>query len=201
MSTFERYLTVWVFLCIVVGIAAGHVAPDAFQMISAAEIAKVNLPVAVLIWLMIIPMLLKIDFGALGKVTEHARGVGVTLFINWAVKPFSMALLGTFFIAHFGGFMVVHFLFIYELFLTAGLKPSQEPPALQVLGSLFTPLWPALLAGHAGPGQGRPGHARIAKAVPDMVFVGCPKPFNKRLMGTFVTVCPSSEYNSAKTIS
>ena len=74
--------------------------PGAFASIAGAEIAKVNLPVAVLIWLMIIPMLLKIDFGALGKVTEHWRGVGVTLFINWAVKPFSMALLGTFFIGH-----------------------------------------------------------------------------------------------------
>ena len=100
MSIFERYLTLWVTLCIVAGVALGHLVPGAFGTIAGAEIAKVNLPVAVLIWLMIIPMLLKIDFGALGKVTEHMRGVGVTLFINWAVKPFSMALLGTFFIGH-----------------------------------------------------------------------------------------------------
>ncbi|MCR4521965.1 MULTISPECIES: ACR3 family arsenite efflux transporter [Bosea] len=99
MSTFERYLTVWVALCIVVGIALGHVMPSVFQAIGSAEIAKVNLPVAVLIWLMVIPMLLKIDFAALGQVGRHWRGIGVTLFINWAVKPFSMAALGWFFIA------------------------------------------------------------------------------------------------------
>lgn len=99
MSAFERYLTLWVALCIVVGIALGHVMPGVFQAIGAAEIAKVNLPVAVLIWLMVIPMLLKIDFAALGQVGRHWRGIGVTLFINWAVKPFSMAALGWFFIA------------------------------------------------------------------------------------------------------
>jgi len=98
MSTFERYLTVWVAVCIVLGIALGHFFPGVFQAIGSAEIAKVNLPVALLIWLMIIPMLVKIDFAALSKVKEHWRGIGVTLFINWAVKPFSMALLGWIFI-------------------------------------------------------------------------------------------------------
>ena len=100
MSTFERYLTLWVALCIVAGIALGHVMPGLFQAIGAAEIAKVNLPVAVLIWLMVIPMLLKIDFASLRQVGRHWRGIGVTLFINWAVKPFSMAALGWFFIAY-----------------------------------------------------------------------------------------------------
>lgn len=98
MSTFERYLTLWVALCIVAGIALGHLMPGLFQAIGGAEIAKVNVPVAVLIWLMIIPMLLKIDFAAMGEVGRHWRGIGVTLFINWAVKPFSMALLGWLFI-------------------------------------------------------------------------------------------------------
>lgn len=98
MSTFERYLSVWVLLCIVVGIGLGAAVPGAFAAIAAAETARVNLPVAVLIWLMIIPMLLKIDFRAMGSVRQHWKGVGVTLFINWAVKPFSMAALGTFFI-------------------------------------------------------------------------------------------------------
>ena len=98
MSIFERYLTLWVALCIVVGIAFGHLAPGLFQLIGAAEIAKVNLPVAGLIWLMIIPMLLKIDFAALAQVRDHWRGIGVTLFVNWAVKPFSMAALGWLFI-------------------------------------------------------------------------------------------------------
>lgn len=98
MTTFERYLSFWVALCIFVGIAAGYVMPAFFAAVGSAEIASVNMPVAVLVWLMIIPMLLKIDFGALGKVRRHWRGVGVTLLVNWAVKPFSMALLGTFFI-------------------------------------------------------------------------------------------------------
>jgi ACR3 family arsenite transporter len=98
MTSFERYLSVWVALCIVVGIALGAAIPNLFQLIASAEVARVNLPVALLVWLMIIPMLLKIDFGALGQVRQHLRGVGVTLFINWAVKPFSMALLGTLFI-------------------------------------------------------------------------------------------------------
>lgn len=98
MSTFERYLTVWVSACIVAGIALGHMFTAFFQAIGSAEVAKVNLPVAALIWLMIIPMLVKIDFAALAGVREHWRGIGVTLLINWAVKPFSMALLGWLFI-------------------------------------------------------------------------------------------------------
>ncbi|MCM5680140.1 ACR3 family arsenite efflux transporter [Schlegelella sp. S2-27] len=97
---FERYLTVWVALCIVVGIALGQVFPGAFQAVAAFEVAQVNVPVGVLIWVMIIPMLLKIDFSALGQVKAHWRGIGVTLFVNWAVKPFSMALLGWVFIRH-----------------------------------------------------------------------------------------------------
>ena len=100
MGRFERYLTVWVALCILAGIALGQLFPTAFQAIGALEVAKVNIPVGLLIWVMIIPMLLKIDFSALGQVKQHWRGVGVTLFINWGVKPFSMALLGWFFIRH-----------------------------------------------------------------------------------------------------
>ena len=100
MPIFERYLTLWVALCIVVGIGLGQLFPSAFQAIGSAEIAKVNLPMAVLIWLMIIPMLMKVDFGALRAVGRHWRGIGVTLFINWAVKPFSMAALAAFFIGY-----------------------------------------------------------------------------------------------------
>lgn len=100
MSTFERYLTVWVVLCIIAGVALGHFMPGVFQLIGGMEVARVNIPVAVLIWLMIIPMLVKIDFAALGGVKEHWRGIGVTLFINWAVKPFSMAALGLLFIGY-----------------------------------------------------------------------------------------------------
>lgn len=98
MSVFERYLTVWVGLCIVAGVALGHVFSAAFQQIAALEVAQVNLPMAGLIWLMIIPMLIKVDFAALGEVRRHWRGIGVTLFINWVVKPFGMALLAWIFI-------------------------------------------------------------------------------------------------------
>jgi ACR3 family arsenite transporter len=100
MSIFERYLTVWVFLCIIIGVVLGQTIPAPFHWLGSLEIAKVNLPVGLLIWVMIIPMLLRIDFGALHEVRKHWRGIGVTLFINWAVKPFSMALLGWIFIRH-----------------------------------------------------------------------------------------------------
>lgn len=98
MSTFERYLTLWVFLCIAVGVALGHLMPGVFQIIGGAEVAKVNIPVAILIWLMVIPMLLKIDFRSMAQVGSYWRGIGVTLIINWAIKPFSMALLGWLFV-------------------------------------------------------------------------------------------------------
>ena len=113
MSVFERYLTAWVFICIVVGISLGQVAPALFQVVGRIQIAQVNLPVGLLIWVMIIPMLLKVDFGALHQVKSHWRGIGVTLFVNWAVKPFSMALLGWIFIRH-----------VFSAYLPAGQADS-----------------------------------------------------------------------------
>ena len=98
MSLFERYLTLWVFLCIVAGIGLGQLLPGLFQAVGQIEVAKVNLPVGLLIWVMIIPMLVKVDFNALGQVRRHVRGIGVTLFVNWLVKPFSMALLAWVFV-------------------------------------------------------------------------------------------------------
>ncbi|MGF6469003.1 ACR3 family arsenite efflux transporter [Paraburkholderia youngii] len=98
ISFFERYLTVWVALCIVVGIVLGQVFPGVFQHIGRMEYAHVNLPVGLLIWVMIIPMLIKVDFGSLHEVRQHVKGIGVTLFVNWLVKPFSMAFLGWLFI-------------------------------------------------------------------------------------------------------
>jgi len=100
IGVFERYLTVWVALCIVAGILLGQWLPGMFHAIGTMEVAQVNLPVGGLIWVMIIPMLIKIDFGAMGQVTRHWRGIGVTLFVNWFVKPFSMALLGWLFVRH-----------------------------------------------------------------------------------------------------
>lgn len=113
IGTFERYLSVWVALCIAAGIALGHLLPDLFTAIASAQVAHVNLVVAMLIWLMIIPMLIKIDFGSLGTIRRHWKGVGVTLFINWAVKPFSMALLATIFIG-----------WLFSSVLPAGQGPS-----------------------------------------------------------------------------
>ena len=100
MNIFERFLTLWVFLCIVVGVALGQFAPSVFQALGRFEIAQVNIPVGLLIWVMIIPMLVKIDFSMLHQVRNHMRGIGVTLFVNWLVKPFSMAFLAWLFIRH-----------------------------------------------------------------------------------------------------
>jgi ACR3 family arsenite transporter len=100
MSVFERFLTLWVIICIVVGIALGQALPSLFQQLARLELAQVNLPVGLLIWIMIIPMLVRVDFHALHQVRQHVRGIGVTLFINWLVKPFSMALLSWLFIRH-----------------------------------------------------------------------------------------------------
>ena len=98
MTLFERYLSLWVFLCIVAGIGLGQIAPGLSATVGEMQIAQVNLPVGILIWVMIIPMLVKVDFGALGEVRRHLRGIGVTLVVNWLVKPFSMALLGWIFV-------------------------------------------------------------------------------------------------------
>jgi len=98
MSVFERYLTLWVGLCIVVGIALGEAFPQVMQVIGGIEIARVNLLVGLLIWVMIIPMLIRVDFGALGQLRTYGRGIGVTLFVNWLVKPFSMAVLAWLFV-------------------------------------------------------------------------------------------------------
>src|SRR5512142_2203050 len=100
MGVFERYLTAWVAACIVAGIAFGRVLPAVADAIGRVQVARVNLPVGLLIWIMIVPMLMKVDFGALDDVRRHLRGIGVTLFVNWLVKPFTMAFLGWLFIRH-----------------------------------------------------------------------------------------------------
>ena len=100
MGFFERYLSVWVFLCIVAGTVIGLVAPEAAQAVGQLQIAQVNLPVGILIWVMIIPMLMKIDFSALSEVYDQRAGMGVTLAVNWLIKPFTMALLAWIFLRH-----------------------------------------------------------------------------------------------------
>lgn len=140
MSVFERYLTVWVFLCIVVGIALGQVLPGPFHAIGRLEIARVNLPVGALIWVMIIPMLLRVDFASLTQVTKHWRGIGVTLFVNWAVKPFSMALLGWIFIRH-----------VFAPYLPAGQMDSYIAGLILLAAAPCTAMvfvWSRLTGGH-----------------------------------------------------
>jgi ACR3 family arsenite transporter len=140
MSVFERYLTVWVLLCIVVGIALGQWLPGPFQAIGRMQVAQVNLPVGLLIWVMIIPMLLKIDFGALHQVRQHWRGIGVTLFVNWAVKPFSMALLGWIFIRH-----------VFAPYLPAGQLDSYVAGLILLAAAPCTAMvfvWSRLTGGH-----------------------------------------------------
>jgi arsenite transporter len=100
MSFFERWLTLWVALCIVVGVILGQQLPGPVQVLGRMTLAQVNVPVGILIWVMIIPMLVRVDFGALHRIKEHVRGIGVTLAVNWLVKPFSMALLGWIFVKH-----------------------------------------------------------------------------------------------------
>ena len=140
MSVFERYLSVWVFVCIVVGIALGQWLPGPLQAVGAMEVANVNLPVGLLIWVMVIPMLLKVDFGAMGQVRQHWRGMGVTLFVNWAVKPFSMALLGWLFIRH-----------VFAPWLPAGQADSYIAGLILLAAAPCTAMvfvWSRLCGGH-----------------------------------------------------
>jgi len=140
MSVFERFLSLWVFLCIVVGITLGQLLPGLFQTIGRMEVAKVNLPVGLLIWVMIIPMLLKVDFAALSQVQQHWRGIVVTLFVNWAVKPFSMALLGWIFIRH-----------VFAAHLPAGQADSYIAGLILLAAAPCTAMvfvWSRLTGGH-----------------------------------------------------
>jgi ACR3 family arsenite transporter len=175
MNTFERYLSLWVALCIVVGIALGHWLPGVFATIAGAEIARVNLPVAGLVWLMIIPMLLKIDFGALGEVKKHWRGVGVTLFINWAVKPFSMALLGTIFIGH-----------LFAPFLPEAQIPSYIAGLILLAAAPCTAMvfvWSNLL-------DGEPNYTLSQVALNDLIMVFAFAPLVGLLLGVASIAVP-----------
>ncbi|WP_044559606.1 ACR3 family arsenite efflux transporter [Azospirillum sp. B4] len=175
MSRFERYLSLWVALCIVAGIALGHLLPGLFSAVASAEVAKVNLPVAALIWLMIVPMLLKIDFGALAQVKEHWRGVMVTLFINWAVKPFSMALLGS--------------LFIGTLF--AGLLPAGQGPSY-IAGLILLAAAPctAMVFVWSNLCQGEPHFTLSQVALNDLIMVFAFAPLVGLLLGVASIAVP-----------
>jgi len=168
MGVFERYLSVWVALCILAGIGLGKLIPGQFEALGAMEIARVNLPVAVLIWLMILPMLLKIDFHSLREVRRHLRGMGVTLFVNWAVKPFSMALLGWLFIRHlFAGLLPAEQLDSY----IAGLILLAAAPCTAMVF-----VWSNLSAGH-------PGFTLSQVALNDVIMVFAFAPIVALLLG------------------
>ena len=175
MSIFEKYLTVWVGLCIVAGILLGQLLPDTFHLIGAAEIAKVNLPVAVLIWLMIVPMLLKIDFAALKEVGQHWRGIGVTLFINWAVKPFSMALLGWLFI---GG--------LFRPFLPAGQIDSYIAGLILLAAAPCT----AMVFVWSNLSKGEPHFTLTQVALNDLIMVVAFAPIVGLLLGLSAITVP-----------
>lgn len=175
MGTFERYLTLWVALCVVAGIGLGSSLPGAFAKIAAAEVARVNLVVAVLIWLMIIPMLLKIEFGSLGSVRQHWKGVGVTLFINWAVKPFSMAALGTFFIGY-----------LFAPLLPAGEGPSYIAGLILLAAAPCTAMvfvWSNLC-------EGEPTYTLSQVALNDVLMVFLFAPLVALLLGVAAITVP-----------
>jgi len=168
MPFFERYLSVWVALCIVTGIVLGRLLPSVFESLGAMEIARVNLPVAVLIWLMILPMLLKIDFHSLKEVRRHWKGVGVTLFINWGVKPFSMALLAWIFIRNlFSGWLPAEQLDSY----IAGLILLAAAPCTAMVF-----VWSSLSDGH-------PGFTLSQVALNDLIMVFAFAPIVALLLG------------------
>jgi ACR3 family arsenite transporter len=168
MPFFERYLSIWVVLCIVAGIALGRVIPGAFEYLGAMEVASVNLPVAVLIWLMILPMLLKIDFHSLSEVRHHWKGVGVTLFINWGVKPFSMALLA--------------WIFIRNLF--SGLLPADQLDSY-IAGLILLAAAPctAMVFVWSNLSDGHPGFTLSQVALNDVIMVFAFAPIVALLLG------------------
>jgi len=168
MPIFERFLSLWVALCIVAGILLGRLAPAGFESLGSVEIASVNLPVAILIWLMILPMLLKIDFHSLSEVRKHWKGVGVTLFINWAVKPFSMALLAWLFIRNlFAGWLPADQLDSY----IAGLILLAAAPCTAMVF-----VWSNLSGGH-------PGFTLSQVALNDVIMVFAFAPIVALLLG------------------
>jgi len=175
MSLFERWLSLWVGLCIVAGIGLGHLFPGLFAAIAGAELARVNLVVAGLVWLMIVPMLLKIDFAALGSVRQHWKGVGVTLFVNWAVKPFSMAALGAFFIG-----------WLFAPLLPAGEIPSYIAGLILLAAAPCTAMvfvWSNLC-------EGEPHYTLSQVALNDLIMVFAFAPIVGLLLGVASITVP-----------
>jgi ACR3 family arsenite transporter len=175
MPFFERYLSLWVALCIVTGIVLGQIFPAAFQLLGAMELARVNLPVAALIWLMILPMLLKIDFHSLQEVRKHWKGIGVTLLVNWAVKPFSMALLAWLFVRQ-----------LFAAWLPAGQLDSYIAGLILLAAAPCTAMvfvWSNLSGGH-------PGYTLSQVALNDLIMVFAFAPIVALLLGLSAITVP-----------
>jgi ACR3 family arsenite transporter len=175
MNRFERYLSLWVLLCIVAGIALGQLLPGPVQAVGRMQIAQVNLPVGLLIWVMIIPMLLKVDLAALAQVKQHWRGIAVTLFVNWAVKPFSMALLGWIFIRH-----------VFAPYLPAGQADSYIAGLILLAAAPCTAMvfvWSRLTGGH-------PLFTLSQVALNDTIMVFAFAPIVALLLGLSAIVVP-----------
>ncbi|WP_375196430.1 ACR3 family arsenite efflux transporter [Sphingobium sp.] len=175
MSLFERYLSLWVALCIVVGIGIGHLLPGAFEAIAALEIANVNLVVAVLIWLMIIPMLLRVNFRALHSLRQYWRGIGVTLLVNWAIKPFSMALLGTLFLGY-----------LFEPLLPVGASSSYIAGLILLAAAPCT----AMVFVWSGLVDGEPNYTLSQVALNDLIMVFAFAPIVGLLLGVASITVP-----------
>jgi ACR3 family arsenite transporter len=175
MGVFERFLTLWVALCIVAGIALGQALPSVFHALGEATVAQVNLPVAVLVWLMIVPMLLKIDLGALGQVRDHWRGIATTVGVNWLVKPFSMALLAWIFIAH-----------LFRPLLPAGQVESYIAGLILLAAAPCTAMvfvWSSLV-------DGEPHFTLSQVALNDMIMVVAFAPIVALLLGLSSIIVP-----------
>lgn len=175
MGFFERYLTLWVALCMVLGTVLGHWAPGPFATLGAMEVAKVNLPIAILIWLMIVPMLLRIDLRAMRQVGRHWKGMGVTLFINWAVKPFSMALLAWVFLRH-----------VFADYLPAGQVDSYIAGLILLAAAPCTAMvfvWSNLC-------QGEPTFTLSQVAINDAIMVVAFAPLVAMLLGVSAIAVP-----------
>jgi ACR3 family arsenite transporter len=175
MPFFERYLSLWVLLCIAVGVALGQVLPGPFESLGQMELFRVNLPVAVLIWLMILPMLLKIDFHSLQEVRQHWKGVGVTLFVNWAIKPFSMALLAWLFIRN-----------LFAPWLPAAQLDSYVAGLILLAAAPCTAMvfvWSNLSSGH-------PGFTLSQVALNDVIMVFAFAPIVALLLGISAITVP-----------
>ncbi|MDQ7058646.1 MAG: ACR3 family arsenite efflux transporter [Ghiorsea sp.] len=175
MGLFARYLTLWVFLSIIIGIGLGAWFPDIFQWLGKLEIYHINLPVAFLIWAMIMPMLLKIDYASLHEVMEHRRGIGVTLAINWLVKPFSMALLGWFFLQY-----------LFAPYLEADKIPEYIAGLILLAAAPCTAMvfvWSKLVDGH-------PQFTLTQVALNDVIMVVAFAPIVGLLMGVASIIVP-----------